>query len=275
ESHVTHPIADAIVREAERRGLEILPADDVRQVSGSGASGVVGGRRIALGRHDTFPATDEHTRRAIDEALAGGVTAVVAAEGDRVLGFIGLADEIRPEAREALATLHRMGIRRIVMLTGDHETAAKAIADRVGLDAWHAGLLPEDKLRVVEQLTADHGRVAMVGDGVNDAPALAKADIGIAMGAAGADVAMETADVVLMGSDLSHLPRAIGLSRRARRIIIQNLVIALGVIAVVAPLAALGYANLALAVLLHEGSTVVVVVNSLRLLRPDRAGQTR
>ncbi|USO00198.1 MAG: heavy metal translocating P-type ATPase [Phycisphaeraceae bacterium] len=273
ESQVTHPIADAVVEEASRRGLAIPSADDVRQVGGSGASGVVGGRRVTIGKPSSMPESaslDDRTGRAIESALEQGVTSVVVADESRVLGFLGIADELRPEAEPTLKELHRLGVRYVTMLTGDHTTAARAMAERAGLDDWHAELLPEDKLRVIDELNAKYGHVAMVGDGVNDAPALAKADIGIAMGAAGADVAMETADVVLMGSDLEHLPRAIALSRFAKSLIAQNLVIALGVIAVVSPLAALGYANLALAVLLHEGSTVVVVLNSLRLLRYGR-----
>jgi Cd2+/Zn2+-exporting ATPase len=273
ESQVNHPLADAIVEEAVRRGLAILESQDVRQVSGTGASAVVVGMRITIGK----PGSGAHEpdgaiHRAIDEAMSRGVTAVVVEDGGRVLGFIGIADALREEAPGVIRELHALGVRHLTMLTGDHAAAARAIAERVGLDAWHAELLPEDKLRVIDELAAEHGRVAMVGDGVNDAPALARAGVGIAMGAAGADVAMETADVVLMGSDLNHLPGAIGLSRFARRIIVQNLVIALGVIAIVAPLAALGVAKLALAVLLHEGSTVVVVLNSLRLLGYARRG---
>jgi Cd2+/Zn2+-exporting ATPase len=273
ESQVTHPLADAIVEEATARGITIEEALEVRQVSGTGASALVQGRRITVGKPGAgHPTPDERTRRAIEDAMGQGMTAVVVADEARVLGLIGIADQLRDEAPRVLRSLHAMGIRHMTMLTGDHEAAAHAIAERVGLDAWNAGLLPEDKLRVIDELRARHGPVAMVGDGVNDAPALAKADIGIAMGAAGADVAMETADIVLMGSDLDHLPQAIGLSRFARRIITQNLVIALGVIAVVSPLAALGFAKLALAVLLHEGSTVVVVLNSLRLLGYARSG---
>ncbi len=270
ESQATHPIADAIVRRAGEAVPDFPAADEIRQEGGAGASGVVEGRRITVGKPSLVSGTteiDPRLRGAIDEAYARGITAVVVADEHRVLGFLGLADEPRADARATLDALHRIGIRCVTMLTGDHPEAARALAERIGLDEWHADLLPEDKLRVIEQIREKHGRVAMVGDGVNDAPALAVADVGIAMGAAGTDVAIETADVVLMGSELPLLPRVIGLSRFARRLIAQNLTIAMGVIAVVSPLAAMGYTDLALAVLLHEGSTVVVVLNSLRLLR--------
>ncbi len=273
EAQVNHPLADAIVDAARDRGVEIPKSQDVRQISGAGAEGVVDGRTITI----TKPAAvgegieiDRAVRSAIDGAIREGITVAVVVEGGRALGFIGIADRLRDESPGVIEQIHALGVKHATMLTGDHRAAAEAIAKRVGLDDWRAELLPEEKLRAIDELSARHGRVAMVGDGVNDAPALAQADVGVAMGGAGADVAMETADIVLMGSDLNHLPRAIGLSRFARRIITQNLVIALGVIAVVAPLGALGIANLALAVLLHEGSTVVVVLNSLRLLGYER-----
>ena len=151
------------------------------------------------------------------------------------------------------------------MLTGDREAVAQSIARDLGIDRVFADLMPEDKLEAIERLTAER-TTAMVGDGVNDAPALARADIGIAIGGVGADVAMETSDVVLMGHTVGRLPDAVDLSRRARRISTQNMVLALGVISVVAPLALMGHATLPLAVVLHEGSTVVVVLNALRLL---------
>jgi Cd2+/Zn2+-exporting ATPase len=179
---------------------------------------------------------------------------------------LGLADEPRSVARDALATLRRIGITHQIMLTGDHGPVAAAVAKRLGVDEVYADLLPEDKVAQVKRLRDKYGAVAMVGDGVNDAPAMANATVGIAMGAGGTDVALETADVALMADDLRKLPEAIALSRFSRRIIAQNLVIALGVIALLAPAAATGHTSLGLAVLFHEGSTVVVVLNALRLL---------
>ena len=276
EAQVNHPLADAIVDEARGRGIELPRAHDVRQISGAGAQGTVDGRTIAITKPKAVGegvAIDESVREAIDTAIGEGITVAVVSDGSRALGLIGIADRLRDESPAVIERIHALGVKHATMLTGDHRAAAKAIADRVGLDDWRAELLPEEKLEAIDALSAQHGRIAMVGDGVNDAPALARADVGVAMGGAGADVAMETADIVLMGSTLNGLPRAIGLSRAARRIITQNLFIALGVIAVVAPLGALGIANLAVAVLLHEGSTVVVVLNSLRLLGYDRGNK--
>ncbi|MDA1261820.1 MAG: HAD-IC family P-type ATPase, partial [Planctomycetota bacterium] len=155
---------------------------------------------------------------------------------------------------------------RLIMLTGDNEAVAKAIAGPLGIDEVAAGLLPEHKIEEVRKLMATYGTVAMVGDGVNDAPALAAATVGIAMGAGGTDVALEAADIALMGDDLSKLPFAVGLSRAARKIIVQNVVMSLGVVALLVPFAALGVVPLGIAVLMHEGSTVVVAFNALRLL---------
>lgn len=172
----------------------------------------------------------------------------------------------RENAADCINQLRRLGVKRTIMITGDNVATARAVAGEIGVDEFHAELMPEDKVRLVKRLQEENGAVAMVGDGINDAPAMACATVGIAMGGAGADVALETADVALMADDLGKLPEAIALSRQSRRIITQNLIIALGVIAVVSPIAAMGGATLGLAVLLHEGSTVVVVCNSLRLL---------
>lgn len=270
ESQVTHPLADAVVAECGRRKLPALPALEVTQTAGVGATGQVNGSKITVGKPmevadaATLPA-DLNAR--VDTLRATGQTAIGIARDGRIIGLLAVADQPRENARAVLAQLKHFGITYIAMLTGDHHRAAQAVADQLGVEHVHADLLPADKLKLIDNIRNDLGEVAMVGDGVNDAPALARSSCGIAMGAAGADVAMETADIVLMGSELGRLPEVIGLSRFSRKIIRQNLVIALGVIAIVAPLAALGYTALGLAVLLHEGSTVVVVLNSLRLLR--------
>jgi Zn2+/Cd2+-exporting ATPase len=190
---------------------------------------------------------------------------------------IALADVPRTNAADTIASLHAHGVRPCIMLTGDRAAVAEPIAKQLGIDAVYAGLMPDDKVRLVHELQQKHGPIAMLGDGVNDAPALASATIGIAMGGAGTDVAIETADVALMADDLGKLPHAIALSRFSRRIIKQNLVIALGVISILAPLAALGYTYLGVAVLFHEGSTVVVVLNAMRLLlyKPDKLSRGR
>jgi Cd2+/Zn2+-exporting ATPase len=193
-------------------------------------------------------------------------------DGDSVtaLAVLAMADTIRPEARELTAQLHRHGVKKVVMLTGDHRLVAKTIADEAGIDEVRAELLPEDKLRVIGELKKE-GRVMMVGDGVNDAPALATSDLGVAMGGAGTDVAMETADVVLMGDRLENIPLLLSHSRRARRVLIQNLTLASAVIFFLI-IAALGFAlPLPIGVIGHEGSTVIVCLNGLRLLMISRS----
>jgi Cd2+/Zn2+-exporting ATPase len=175
-------------------------------------------------------------------------------------------DLARPEAKSTLATLQKVGIKRMIMLTGDHQKVADAIAKEIGITDPMGSLLPEDKVKAIEALIQEEGKVAMVGDGVNDAPAMAKSTVGIAMGAAGSDVALETADIALMGDQLHNLPFAIGLSRKTRQIIKQNLWISLGMVAILVPLTLFGLAEIGPAVIAHEGSTLVVVLNALRLL---------
>jgi len=261
-----HPLALAIVTDAEQRGLPARHARSVEEVPGVGIRGDIDGRTLHVGRIPDQPPEAEALK-------AQGKTVVALSEGERSLGLIALADEPRPGVREMIEQLHRMGVRHTVMLTGDNARTAAAIARRVGLDHHLADLLPEAKLVKIRELEAEHRYVAMVGDGVNDAPALATATVGIAIGATtgegagGSDVAIETADIVVLGKNLHRLAEAVGVSRFSRRIIQQNLLIALGVIATVAPIAALGGAPISVAVLLHEGSTVVVVLNALRILR--------
>jgi Cd2+/Zn2+-exporting ATPase len=196
----------------------------------------------------------------------GGNTAMLVRRNSDYLGIISLMDTAREEARNTLEQLKKTGIRRMIMLTGDNQRVADAIAREIGLtDAW-GSLLPEEKVEAVKKLKAKESKVAMVGDGVNDAPAMAHSTVGIAMGAAGSDVALETADIALMGDNLGILPFAIGLSRKAKDIIRQNLWISLGIISILVPATVLGLANIGIAVLIHEGSTLVVVLNALRLL---------
>ena len=184
--------------------------------------------------------------------------------GDRELGAIGLMDTPREAAKQALMRLKAMGIERMIMISGDHQRAAEAVAKDVGIDEAWGDLMPEDKVKAIQTLRAE-AKVAMVGDGVNDAPAMANATVGIAMGAAGSDVALETADVALMADDLQHLPFVVGLSRHTRAIILQNVYISLGVVAFLLPATILGL-GIGPAVAMHEGSTLIVVFNALRLL---------
>lgn len=267
EQATTHPIGVAIVAEARRRGLPLSVVDDVRQMPGVGIDGRINGANIAAVRPRTL---SEPARQNVAGEIArlesDGKTVVVVTRNGSVCGVIGLADRPRPNAAASLKRLRALGVKRCVMLTGDNHQVAAMIARDVGADEVFDSLMPDEKVDRIRELAARHGAVAMVGDGVNDAPALAAATVGIAMGGVGTDAALETADVALMADDLAKLPEAVGLSRFSRRIIFQNLVIALGVILVMAPVAALGGASLGVAVIFHEGSTVVVVLNALRLL---------
>jgi len=268
ESRSAHPLAQAVVTEAKRRGLSWGEAGEVEAVTGKGLRAEFDGKKVIVGNAGLFDGEPipgvilQHVERL---GTKGKTIMLIQADG-QFLGIVALADTPRPGVREVLARLHRIGVRKTIMLTGDNESVGRAIADAVGLDEVHAGLLPEDKVTAMEELGQRYGRVAMVGDGVNDAPAMARATVGIAMGGAGTDVALETADVALMADDLSRLPFAVALSRASRRIIRQNLFVSLGVVALLIPATLFGWAAIGLAVLIHEGSTIVVVINALRLL---------
>lgn len=272
ESRSAHPLAQAVVTEAKRRGLSWSEAGEVEAVTGKGLRATVDGKKIVIGNAKLFDgesipeAIRQHTERLQTE---GKSIMLIQADG-QFLGVVGLADTPRAGVKQVLERLHQIGIRKTVMLTGDNERVGRAIADAVGLDEVKAGLLPEDKVKAMEELGQRYGRVAMIGDGVNDAPAMARATVGIAMGGAGTDVALETADVALMADDLSKLPFAVALSRASRGIIRQNLWVSLGVVALLIPATLFGWAGIGVAVLVHEGSTLVVVMNALRLLAyPD------
>jgi len=268
-----HPLGIAVVNYAEALGIEPLAdreVSDLQSVPGRGVRAQVRGQTLRIGNEALFAsegvALPDELRQTADGLRESGKTTMYVV-GDRPLGVIGVADVIRPVAPGVIAELKRLGVTKTILLTGDNERAARAIARQVGVDEWRAGLLPEEKLTVIQELQAAGLSVAMVGDGVNDAPALATATVGIAMGAAGTDVALETADVVLMADDLTKLPYAIDLSRRARRIIRQNLTFALAVIVTLIIFTLLGKVPLPLGVVGHEGSTIIVVTNGLRLLR--------
>ncbi len=281
ERRSQHPLAKAVIRAAEARSLPVPEAGELESVTGRGIRSTIGGRRVEVGRllmfEESGVAPPVGVREAVAKLEAGGRTTMVvwresAAGGDgsgEWLGVLGIADEARSGVGETLAELRRAGIERIVMLTGDNAGVGNAVARSVGIDEVRAGLLPEDKVTAIQEL-AQQGRVAMVGDGVNDAPALAHAAVGIAMGGAGTAAALETADVALMGDDLGRLPFAIGLSRKARAIIQQNLAVSLGVIVLLLVATGVGAAGIGTAVVVHEGSTLVVIANALRLLVYDR-----
>ncbi len=281
ESKSEHPLARAIVETARHRRLTIPSATNFASTPGQGVRAHVafmGGMDIAVGSLRYFDGVRLHgLERAMCEMERlqyEGKTAVLVAKlrantSAVVLGVIAVADVLRPSAPQVVERLHRLGIRRVVMLTGDNERVARAVARQAGVDEFHADLLPQDKVAIIQRLRTADGRpchVAMVGDGVNDAPALASASLGIAMGAAGTDVALETADVVLMSDDLRQIAYAIALSRQTRRVVIQNLIFAIAVIAVLVAVALGLQLPLPLGVVGHEGSTVIVVLNGLRLL---------
>ena len=270
ETRSTHPLAQAVVRRAQEEKLELAAAGELQNLQGRGVQSEVEGQLVRVGNFRMF----EEVGLAIPDDLAAQVRALsesgkpimIVSRGAQVLGALALADEIRPESRAALEELRAMGVPNLIMLTGDNARVAATIAKTAGVTDFRGDLLPEDKVTALKELLAKHGQVAMVGDGVNDAPALATATVGIAMGAGGTDVALETADVALMADDMTKLPFAVGLSRQSRAIIKQNLWISLGVIALLMPSTLLGKAGISIAVIFHEGSTLIVVANALRLL---------
>lgn len=287
ESLSDHPLAEAIVRDGKEKlvGKGAATASDLKSLTGRGVTAMLDGQAVWLGKAEMFgtdgaPTLGSKMTEAVARLRDGGRTTMVVRQGDRDLGVIGLMDTPRDAARETLKTLHEIGITRMIMISGDHQKVADAIAKDVGLDEAWGDLMPEEKVEAIKKLRAE-AKVAMVGDGVNDAPAMASATVGIAMGAAGSDVALETADVALMADDLARLPFAVGLSRQTRAIIRQNVLVSLGVVAVLIPATVLGL-GIGPAVAMHEGSTLLVVFNALRLLvyrdsrraRPARADIT-
>ncbi|MDP9890395.1 MULTISPECIES: heavy metal translocating P-type ATPase [Micrococcaceae] len=273
ESQSDHPLASAIVTAARARldGTPPLTAGAVTSITGRGVSALIDGEQIHIGKQQLFTETDGSplTKDILDSTArleAGGRTTMVVRRGSRYLGVLGLMDTPRDSAATVITQLRQAGIRHMIMLSGDNQTVAGAVAGKLGLDEARGDLLPEDKVKAVVELRGRENKVAMVGDGVNDAPAMANATVGIAMGAAGSDVAMETADVALMGDDLKRLPFAVNLSRQSSRIIRQNLWASLGVVAILIPATITGAIGIGLAVLIHEGSTLLVVANALRLL---------
>jgi Cd2+/Zn2+-exporting ATPase len=269
ERRSQHPLAAAIVRRAQSSGIVLPEAGELQSVTAKGVRSDVEGKVVEIGSlrlwddDGVIPAAISAAVEALQKA---GRSIVVVRHGDRWLGVIGVADEPRKGARAVLDQLRGLGIRRIVMLTGDNAGVGEAVGREVGVDEVKAGLLPEDKVTSIREMVQTYGSVAMVGDGVNDAPALANATVGIAMGGAGTAVALETADAALMGDDLSRLPFALALSREVRAVIRQNLFIAMGVIAVLVTASIGGWSGIGPTVIVHEGSTLVVLANALRLL---------
>ena len=271
EGRSQHPLAQAIVRHASDRGIKVGDVESFESLTGLGASGTVSGTAVYVGSPDLFKTRLGISLDALDSTIErfqkDGNTVVVVGDRQTAWALLAIKDTVRSNAAAAIAALHEVGVETIVMLTGDNAHTGLAIANQVGIDEVHADLKPEDKAALVRELSTRHGHVAMVGDGVNDAPALAEATIGVAMGAAGTDVALETADVALMADDLEKLVYALKLAKRNQRIVRQNLVLSVVVIGVLVVGAVLGKLTLPVAVLGHELSEFIVIASGLRMLR--------
>jgi Cd2+/Zn2+-exporting ATPase len=270
EARSGHSIGRAVVQKAAALGLPVVPAQEVTARPGRGVSGIVDGRRVQVGSHRWFDELGLCDHR-VDEELAAleraGCTAMlVAVEGRGLLGYMGVADDTRPEAAAAVAELRRGSI-HVALLSGDNRRTAEAVGERVGIEDRRAELLPDDKVAAVRKLERERGPVAMVGDGVNDAPALASSTVGIALGNGASDVTLETADIALLTPDLRLVPAAIGLGRRTARVVRANVILSLGTKAIVLALTLLGYGTLWAAVAADMGTSLVVIANGLTLLR--------
>ncbi|MBI3977385.1 MAG: cadmium-translocating P-type ATPase [Chloroflexi bacterium] len=266
-----HPLGASVRRAARQQGIAAGPATGFQALAGKGVRAVRDGETCYVGSRRMFEELALPLAAALPalaQLEAAGKTALLVGNQREVVGVVGVADNVRAGSREAVARLRGAGVRRIALLTGDNPTAARRIAGELGVDEYRAGLMPEDKVTAIRGLMAHHGAVAMVGDGVNDAPALATATVGIAMGVAGSDTALETADVALLADDLAKVPYVVELSRRTRRIIRQNIAISLLVKAVFLALAFPGWVTLWMAVLADMGSSLLVTANGMRLLGP-------
>ena len=272
--HSDHPVSKAIAQGLSA-GQGIVAG--FTALAGRGVEAQLEGQPLILGNHRLIEERGLCSP-AIEALLQAqesqGRTVTLLASQSEVLAIFAVADTIKDSSREAIAQLHALGIAS-VMLTGDNQATAETIAKQAGIDQAHGNLLPEDKLSAIEQMQAQYGATAMTGDGINDAPALARADIGLAMGAAGTDTAMEAADIVIMNDDLRRIPEVIQLSRRTRGILLQNIVLALGIKTVFLVLAVFGNASMWMAVFADMGASLLVVGNGLRLLRGTRAHAVR
>lgn len=269
ENTSNHPLARAIVRDGKKEfsgNLRLPEVQNVEAVQGKGITGEVSGEMIKIGNLELFENVPQDTSERINALEKEGKTVMLAKSGSDFVAILALMDVPREAAKETLSRLQKIGIRKMIMLTGDNQEVAQAVAKEIGLTDAYGSLLPQEKVDKIKELKKSESKIAMVGDGVNDAPAIANSTVGIAMGAAGSDVALETADVALMADKLEILPFAIALSRKSRQIIKQNLWISLGVVALLLPSTIFGLANIGIAVVFHEGSTIVVVLNALRLL---------
>lgn len=279
ESYSEHPLGKAIINKAEEKNGKINEVpEDAEIITGQGLKVVIDGKTYLIGNRKLF-ITNGVNIEAQEEYLASeeekGQTAVIFGSTDNVLGIISIADTVREDAKKLIANLKSLGVKKIVMLTGDNRRAAKAISEELGIDEYFAELLPEDKVKALGELQEKYGTTAMVGDGVNDAPALASADLGIAIGGAGTDVAMETADVVLMSAEIRKLSHAIGLSRATVNNMKQNIYFAILVAALLLAGVLVKTVNLSFGMLVHELSVLLVIINAVRLLAYGDRGKSK
>ena len=268
EKKSQHPLAKAVVNKANELSVSVPEAGDLKSHTAKGVSSDVEGQKVEIGSLKLWEnaVIPEDLKNIVNNLQSNGRSIIVTKYGNRWLGALGVRDKPRPSAKAVIERLRILGIKSLIMLTGDNKGIGEAVGREVGVDEVKADLLPEDKVTFIKELLAEHSKVAMVGDGVNDAPALAHATVGISMGAAGTAVALETSDVALMGDDLAKLPFAVGLSRAAKSVIKQNLYISLSVIGFLCISTVSGLFGIGLAVIVHEGSTLVVIMNSLKLL---------
>jgi Cd2+/Zn2+-exporting ATPase len=270
ENYSEHPLGETIVSYAKERGLYLQAVDAFESLTGMGAKAKIGACEYFIGNKRLFSEYSipiEKIQSQISELEKQGKTVVLLGSKEESMGIIAVADRVRVEAKNVVQTLKHAGIERVIMLTGDNEGTATAIARETEIDEFYAKLLPEDKVETVKKLREKYHYIAMVGDGVNDAPAMAEADIGIAMGAAGTDIAIETSDFVLMSDDLAKIPYIIKLSRRTISNIRQNIIVSLLVIAFLVPVALCGWIGLVPGLLINEIGGLIVILNGLRLLR--------
>ncbi|HYW34150.1 MAG TPA: cation-translocating P-type ATPase [Balneolaceae bacterium] len=268
ESVSEHPLAQAIMAKAKQSGA-ISEPDSFESHTGLGVEAIYQTHKIIVGNRDLMRKSGIEITRAFDEKVTRlakkGRTIVFVARDLQLIGMIGIADRIRPEAPQMIKQLYKQGIKEIVMLTGDRKSTAKSIADKLGIEAYHAGILPKHKNDYIQELQENYRQVAMLGDGINDAPALARADVGIAMGAAGTDVAIETADIALMTDDLMNVPKALRISQKTLRNIRQNVAVALLAVGGLLAGVFMGAVHMAAGMLIHELSVMLVILNGIRL----------
>jgi Cd2+/Zn2+-exporting ATPase len=269
----THPLAKAVTKACEEfiNKDAIEPLDNVQNISGRGMVANYRNDKILVGNRELIDENNIAISKEIQDKILllhdSGHTTILIAKNTEVVGLVSLIDEPRETSKQVIAELKKLGITRLAMLTGDNNKVAQSIGKDLGLTEIYGSLLPEDKLTIIDKLVSEYSEVAMIGDGTNDAPAMAHSSVGIAMGAAGSDVALETADVALLSDKIENLPFVIGLGRKSKQIIKQNLFISLGTILFLIPASIVGLTNMGLTVFIHEGSTVLVVFNALRLLK--------